>query len=93
MDLTRPANAPRAAAPARPGGQPPPGRLRPKPTAAPERDEASSWWTSRATAGEVTTGFTREAVTAEAKLDPAATDGLFERLGQVLGQLVQGLIG
>jgi transcription-repair coupling factor (superfamily II helicase) len=93
MDLTRPAVAPRAAAPARPGGQPAPGRLRPKPTAAPEREEPSSWWTARATAGEVTTGFTREAVTAEAKLDPGAKDGLFDRLGQVLGQLIQGLIG
>jgi hypothetical protein len=67
--------------------------LRPKPTAAPEREEPSSWWTARATAGEVTTGFTREAVTAEAKLDPGAKDGLFDRLGQVLGQLIQGLIG
>jgi hypothetical protein len=32
-------------------------------------------------------------MTAEAQLDPAARDGLFERLGQALSQLSQGLIG
>jgi transcription-repair coupling factor (superfamily II helicase) len=71
-----PANATGAAGPKRPGA----------------RAGVRFWWTSRATADEVTLGFTREAVTAEAALDPAAPGGLFERLGKVLGHLSQGLL-
>jgi hypothetical protein len=40
----------------------------------------------------VTAGFTKGAILAEAPLDPAAKGGLFERLGQILGQLSQALI-
>ena len=50
---------------------------------------SNSWWTVRATDAEVTAGFSREAMTAEAPPDPAAKGGLFERLGQVLGQIAQ----
>jgi hypothetical protein len=32
-------------------------------------------------------------MTAAAPLDPAAPGGMFERLGQILGMLSQGLIG
>jgi transcription-repair coupling factor (superfamily II helicase) len=97
LDLARPIAPPEG----RPASfNPPPGRLarrsepglRPKRPASVESTDSNSWWTSRATAAEVTSGFTREAVTAEKPPDPAAPGGLFERLGQVLGQLSQGLI-
>jgi transcription-repair coupling factor (superfamily II helicase) len=92
LDLAAPANAARP--PARlQGGPPPAGRLRPKPGTVAGQETTSSWWTSRAKAAEVTSGFTREAMTAEARVDPAAEGGLFERLSQVLGQLKQGLVG
>jgi transcription-repair coupling factor (superfamily II helicase) len=58
----------------------------------PQVGPAASWWTTRATAGEVTPGFTREAMVSEAGLDRAAATRLFERLGEVLGQLSQALI-
>ena len=94
LDLDRPASKPVGAG--RPAVPAAPGRLRPKaatnlPRPGADR-EGASWWTTRATTAEVTTGFTREAVTAQATLNPAAEDGLFERLGQVLGQLSQGLL-
>ena len=92
LDLDRPASPPEGRRP--PASlAPPPGRLRPKRPANVERSEPSSWWTSRATAAEVTSGFTREEVTAEKPDDPAAPGGLFERLSQVLGTLSQGLTG
>ena len=90
LDLSRPSAAPRNA-PARPAVIPP-GRLRPKAGAAPA-GPATSWWIARATAGEVTSGFNRETLTADdTPFDPAARDGLFERLKWVLTQLNQGLI-
>jgi len=55
-------------------------------------EEPMSWWAARATAAEVTTGFTREAIQAEVPPDPAAEGGLFERLGQILGELSRALI-
>jgi transcription-repair coupling factor (superfamily II helicase) len=90
LELAGPAKAPRTGT-GRPAA-PLPGRLRPRPGTLVDHGTTTSWWTSRAKAGEVTTGFSREAMTAEAKLDPAAQDGLFERLGQLLGQLKQGLV-
>ena len=93
LDLSRPVDPPRSAA-TRPA-MPPPGRLRPKagPTGASGPSASSSWWTSRATAGEVTAGFNRETVTADdTPFDPGGENGLFERLGWVLTQLNQGLI-
>jgi transcription-repair coupling factor (superfamily II helicase) len=90
LDLDRPASAPKDVAP-RPSGVPG-GRLRPK-TPAPAAGQPSSWWTARATAGEVTSGFNRETLTADGTpFDPAAKDGLFDRLGAVLTQLTGGLI-
>jgi transcription-repair coupling factor (superfamily II helicase) len=52
------------------------------------RGEAqSSWWTSRATAGTVTGGFTKEAVLKQPERDPRAEGGLFERLEALLRAL------
>ncbi len=51
----------------------------------------SSWWTARAKAGEVTPGFSREVILAPGALDPRAADGLFERLGDVLTALSNGI--
>jgi len=51
----------------------------------------TSWWTARAKAGEVTPGFSREAILAPGALDPRAPDGLFERLGDVLAELSAGI--
>ena len=93
LDLTRPVAAPEGSAARRPAGLAAAGRLRPKPGAAQgDRRGGESWWTARATAGEVTPGFTREAITSEVSPDPAAEGGLFERLGEVLGQLSQALV-
>jgi transcription-repair coupling factor (superfamily II helicase) len=55
-------------------------------------DQSSSWWTSRATAGEVSPGFSRDVILARPALDPAATGGLFDRLGKVLGELSDSLV-
>ncbi|MEO7191762.1 MAG: transcription-repair coupling factor [Vicinamibacterales bacterium] len=52
---------------------------------------ADSWWTARATA-DVTPGFTRDQILAQAPPDPAAPGGLFERLADVLGQLSQSTV-
>jgi transcription-repair coupling factor (superfamily II helicase) len=52
------------------------------------RGEAqSSWWTSRATTGTVTSGFTKEAVLKQPEKDPRAEGGLFERLEALLRAL------
>jgi transcription-repair coupling factor (superfamily II helicase) len=91
LDLTAPVK-PARAVPPRPAGPAPAGRLRPRPGTAVPPDASTSWWTARATAGQVTSGFTREAMTAEAKLDPAADGGLFQRLGELLARLQQGLV-
>jgi transcription-repair coupling factor (superfamily II helicase) len=62
--------------------------------ARPEKKRSSSWWTARATAGEVAPGFTREEMTRTPESDPRAPDGLFERLGGLLDELSQaGTIG
>jgi hypothetical protein len=96
LDLTRPVVPPAAAASVKPT-LPPPGRLNPKttgrvkaPDVAPGRE---SWWTTRATSGEVSTGFTREEILAEVPPDPQAPGGLFERVRQVLDELGRGLTG
>jgi hypothetical protein len=57
--------------------------------ARPEKKRSSSWWTARATAGEVAPGFTREEMTRTPESDPRAPDGLFERLGGLLDELSQ----
>ncbi len=57
--------------------------------ARPDVRRSGSWWTARATAGEVAPGFTREEMTRLPETDPRARDGLFERLGGLLDELSQ----
>jgi transcription-repair coupling factor (superfamily II helicase) len=99
LDLARSSEPPPAATKPAP---PPPGKLKPKsePTAqgryiktakpvdVPGRE---SWWATRATAGAVTGGFSREEVLKELPPDPRAPGGLFERVRQVLDELARGL--
>jgi transcription-repair coupling factor (superfamily II helicase) len=61
-----------------------------KPLDVPGRE---SWWATRATAGEVTGGFTRQEVLAEGPVDPRAPGGVFERVRQVLDELARGMAG
>jgi transcription-repair coupling factor (superfamily II helicase) len=94
LDLAQPAERPAPAAPEKPA-TPPPGKLRPKsedtraqrylkPAKPVDQPGRESWWATRATSSEVTSGFTRQEVLAEAPFDPRQPGGLFERLRQVL---------
>ncbi|MGE3840714.1 MAG: transcription-repair coupling factor, partial [Vicinamibacterales bacterium] len=73
-----------------------PGQRRHRPSEAepsdwspPRREESVSWWTARATAGEVTGGFSREEILKPAAEDPRAPGGLFDRVGGFLTALVE----
>jgi len=46
-----------------------------------------SWWTARATAGEVKAGFTKEEILKPPKEDPNAPGGVFARVSGLLGEL------
>jgi transcription-repair coupling factor (superfamily II helicase) len=46
-----------------------------------------SWWTARATAGEVTGGFTKEEILRKPESDPRAEGGMFSRLESLLRAL------
>ena len=60
-----------------------PGRRAPaRPAAAP------SWWTARATAGEVTSGFTKEEILRRPEADPRAEGGMFARIEGLLKALL-----
>jgi transcription-repair coupling factor (superfamily II helicase) len=48
---------------------------------------APSWWTARATAGEVTAGFSKEEILRPPKEDPSAPDGVFARVKGLLTEL------
>ncbi|MDP6371733.1 MAG: transcription-repair coupling factor [Vicinamibacterales bacterium] len=48
---------------------------------------SESWWTSRATTGKVTPGFSRRAVNRRAAENPRAPTGVFARLGGLLAEL------
>jgi transcription-repair coupling factor (superfamily II helicase) len=50
-----------------------------------------SWWTARATAGEVTAGFTRDEILRPAKEDPRAEGGVFSRVSGLLRDLSEGV--
>jgi transcription-repair coupling factor (superfamily II helicase) len=46
-----------------------------------------SWWTARATAGEVTAGFTKEEILKPPKEDPNGPEGVFTRVRGLLSEL------
>jgi transcription-repair coupling factor (superfamily II helicase) len=51
------------------------------------QSNAASWWTARATAGEVKAGFTKEEILKPAKEDPSAPGGVFTKVRGLLGEL------
>jgi hypothetical protein len=51
------------------------------------QSSGSSWWTARATAGEVTAGFTKEEILRPPKEDPNAPGGVFTRVRGLLAEL------
>ena len=82
LDLRAPASAPRRTPVASaPGGK---GRVRADQVA------AGSWWTARATAGEVKAGFTRDEILRPGKEDPRAEGGVFTRVSGLLRELSAG---
>jgi hypothetical protein len=48
-----------------------------------------SWWTVRATAGEVTAGFSKDEILKPVAEDPRAPGGLFDRVGSLLTDLLE----
>ena len=46
-----------------------------------------SWWTARATAGEVTPGFTKAEIEKKAPEDPRAPDGVLSKVTSLLEEL------
>jgi len=50
-------------------------------------DRGQSWWTARATAGEVTAGFTKNDILRKPEADPRAEGGMFARLEGLLQAL------
>jgi hypothetical protein len=49
---------------------------------------APSWWVARARDAEVKPGFTKADVQRQAKEDPRAAGGVFERVGALLSELL-----
>jgi transcription-repair coupling factor (superfamily II helicase) len=97
LDLTKPVERPKPAVEIVKPTVTPAGRLKPKatgwvkpPDTPPGRE---SWWTTRATSGEVAAGFTRDEILAEVPLDPRAPGGVFERVRHVLDELSRSLTG
>jgi transcription-repair coupling factor (superfamily II helicase) len=50
---------------------------------------APSWWTARAREEEVTSGFTKQEILKPTREDPRRPGGLFERLGGLLGEIIE----
>ena len=50
-------------------------------------DRGESWWTARATSGEVTPGFTKNEILRKPEADPRAEGGMFSRLERLLRAL------
>src|SRR6185295_8776300 len=51
----------------------------------------ASWWTTRATAGEVAPGFSREEILRPPTEDPRQEGGVFSRVGGLLRELSEGV--
>jgi transcription-repair coupling factor (superfamily II helicase) len=49
---------------------------------------APSWWTTRARSGEVKPGFTKEEILKPTRDDPRAAGGVFERVGELLSEIL-----
>jgi transcription-repair coupling factor (superfamily II helicase) len=49
----------------------------------------ASWWTARATSGDVAPGFTRDEILVPQRDDPRAEDGLLPRVGGFLSELAE----
>ena len=56
-----------------------------------KRGSAASWWTARATAGEVTSGFSKDEILRPATEDPRAEGGVFGRVSGLLRDLSEGV--
>ncbi len=80
LDLAPPVVAPRMG-----------GRAPARPPVADGSAKGPSWWTTRATAGEVTPGFSKAQVLRPLPEDPLAEDGLFARVAEVLHDLGDSL--
>ena len=66
-------------------------RRRQRPERAGTRSAGGSWWAARAQAGEVSSGFTKDEITAaRAAEDPRAEDGVFTRVSGLLRELSEG---
>jgi transcription-repair coupling factor (superfamily II helicase) len=52
---------------------------------------AGSWWTARATAGQVTGGFSRDEILRPAREDPRSEGGVFTRVSALLRELSAGV--
>ncbi len=81
LDLEAPVQPPRG------DGRPPRGRPGARTGPAGKGSQAPSWWTARATAGEVAAGFTKEELLRRPEADPRAEGGMFARIGGLLDAL------
>ena len=64
-----------------------PAPAHPRTSAPAHRKKEASWWTARATAGEVKGGFTKEEILRKPESDPRAEGGMFSRLEGLLRAL------
>jgi hypothetical protein len=62
----------------------------PKPGSRIPTAKETSWWTARATAGVVTSGFTKEEILRKPKQNPREEGGMFSRLEELLDALSPG---
>ncbi|MGE5815611.1 MAG: TRCF domain-containing protein, partial [Acidobacteriota bacterium] len=99
IDLRRDAEGsegPRRAETLRPSApavhRPAPVRGPASPSRRPGQSKQVSWWTARATEGEVKPGFDRDTILRRPKEDPRLENGLFDRVGGLLAVLSDGLI-
>ena len=61
--------------------------VRQGPSRIPKIQRKPSWWTARATTGEVTAGFTKAEILKSAPEDPRAADGVLNRVTELLEEL------